>query len=558
MTSPIGLFEVIVLGSGIGGSTLGAILARQGVSVAIVDSAAHPRFALGESTIGETTFYLRQFAHRYDVPELAQASSSAGLREHISKRCGIKRNFGFVYQREGLEQAPEETTQCNVSAGPFGPESHLMRADVDEYLFRAAVQYGAAGLEGAPVSDVTVDDDGVVVSLSDGRSLRARYLVDATGRQSVLAKRFNLREEPPRFHTHSRTLFTHMRGVAPYAADNPSGQPTPWHQGTLHHIFDGGWMWVIPFNNHAHAESDLVSVGLNLDTRKFPERPGVNAEQEWAEFLDRFPGIAVQFSGAVPALPWMRTGRTQFSSRQTVGDRWCLMSHAAGAIDALFSRGMANTMAVIDAFVPRLLAGLRGNDLSAEAFAYVDEINQRILDSNDKLIAGSYISFCDFDLWRAWSKVWFWAWNLGSIRVTGSYYKFLETGNVDHLDGLHRNLAAPGAFFPEMPSSQQMFEDAFAIMLDVEAGRSTAAEAVHRLSTLLDGHESSPAPLRLGDVLRRWHDGSVEAQERLYAWGRHESAPELRPYFDYDRATVKRAADLVLGRAGASRDEVYA
>ena len=29
------------------------------------------------------------------------------------------------------------------------------------------------------------------------------------------------------------------------------------------------------------------------------------------------------------------------------------MSHAAGAVDALFSRGMANTMAVIEAFVPR-------------------------------------------------------------------------------------------------------------------------------------------------------------------------------------------------------------
>ena len=47
--------DVVVLGSGIGGSTVAAILARQGIRTAIVDSARHPRFALGESTIGETS-----------------------------------------------------------------------------------------------------------------------------------------------------------------------------------------------------------------------------------------------------------------------------------------------------------------------------------------------------------------------------------------------------------------------------------------------------------------------------------------------------------------------
>ena len=62
--------DVTVLGSGIGGSTVAAILARQGISVAIVDAARHPRFALGESTIGETSFLLRMLAARYDgAPE---------------------------------------------------------------------------------------------------------------------------------------------------------------------------------------------------------------------------------------------------------------------------------------------------------------------------------------------------------------------------------------------------------------------------------------------------------------------------------------------------------
>ncbi|WP_433604043.1 hypothetical protein ACQP2P_23385 [Dactylosporangium sp. CA-139114] len=86
---------VMVLGSGIGGSTVAAILARQGVSAGIVDAARHPRFALGEPTLGETSFLLRMLAARRDVPELAQVSTSGGTREHASRRCGIKTNFGF-------------------------------------------------------------------------------------------------------------------------------------------------------------------------------------------------------------------------------------------------------------------------------------------------------------------------------------------------------------------------------------------------------------------------------------------------------------------------------
>lgn len=534
--------DVVVLGSGIGGSTVAAILARQGIRTAMVDHAVHPRFALGESTIGETSFLLRQMSVRYDVPELGLVSTNRGLAENVSRRYGVKRNFGFVYQREGLEHEPDEVTQCNVSDGPFGPESHLLRADVDQYLFEAAKRHGSLAFEGVRVQAVRFDDGGATVSLSGDVELRAAYVIDATGRNSVLAEQFDLREQPTRFRTNSRTLFTHMSGVRPYdQVDTETRQPTPWHEGTLHHLFDGGWMWVIPFDNHDGSESDLVSVGLNLDNRRHPRREGVTAEQEWAEFLASQPGIAAQFRDAVPAFPWISTGRTQFSSRTTVGDRWILMSHAAGAVDALFSRGMANTMAVIEAFVPRFLAAHRDGDYSAGRFAYVDSLSQTILDNNDKLIAGSYIAFRDFDLWRAWSKMWFLAWNLGVMRLAGSYYRYVETGDTAVLDALHQG-ALPGTFAPEAPSAQQQFKDCFAVMESVEAGETDVVDAIPRLAYILANGEASPAPLNLHDVLRPWHDGSAETQQLIYTWGRTASPAGMRQWFEYDRATIPAAA----------------
>ena len=55
-------FDVAIIGSGINGSLLGAILARNGQKVIIFEAGAHPKFAIGESTILEASETLRAIA----------------------------------------------------------------------------------------------------------------------------------------------------------------------------------------------------------------------------------------------------------------------------------------------------------------------------------------------------------------------------------------------------------------------------------------------------------------------------------------------------------------
>ena len=86
-------FDVVIIGTGIGGSMLGAILARHGVDVLLIDHVSHPRFAIGESTIPETTMLLRLLAVRYGVPEIAHLSKFDSVRTRVSPACGVKRNF---------------------------------------------------------------------------------------------------------------------------------------------------------------------------------------------------------------------------------------------------------------------------------------------------------------------------------------------------------------------------------------------------------------------------------------------------------------------------------
>jgi len=166
--------------------------------------------------------------------------------------------------------------------------------------------------------------------------------------------------------------------------------PISYHKGTLHHCFERGWFWVIPFNNNPLSTNPIISVGLTIDPRRYP-KPDISAEQEFNEFLNRYPSVTEQFKDAKAVRPWVSTGRLQYSSKQTVGHRYCLMSHASGFIDPLFSRGMFKTVEIIQALIDPLLEALNTDNFDDEAFLSVDRQQQKILNYNDDLVNCSFI-----------------------------------------------------------------------------------------------------------------------------------------------------------------------
>ncbi|MBF6223465.1 FAD-dependent oxidoreductase, partial [Nocardia abscessus] len=117
---------------------------------------------------------------------------------------------------------------------------------------------------------------------------------------------------------------------------------------------DGGWLWVIPFDNNDRSLNPLCSVGLTLTGDAVDDdRPA--PEQEFRAFLDRFPAVARLFRDAAAVRPWVCTGRLQYSATGTVGERFCLTAQSAGAIDALFSRGLANSFQTVNALAWRII-----------------------------------------------------------------------------------------------------------------------------------------------------------------------------------------------------------
>jgi FADH2 O2-dependent halogenase len=525
-------YDVAILGSGFAGSVLGAILARRGARVLLLDRGEHPRFALGESTVPHTSMLMRIMADRFGVPEIKHCSAFDTIRKKVTSSCGVKRNFGFVYHRQGEPQRAQEATQSVISEYPHGPETHYFRQDIDAYLLFAAIRHGADSRQKVDIAELEIDDRGVRLVSRQGECFAARYLVDAAGYRSPVAEKFGLRQRPTRLETHSRSLFTHMIGVKPYddcvEPRGAHGMPRLWSQGTLHHLFDGGWAWVIPFDNHAEATNPLCSVGFNLDPRRFPRPAAQSPEDEFRELVARFPSLAAQFAGARAVRDWVSTERLQYSASGNVGHRFCLMSHASGAVDALFSRGLANTCEIINAVAPVLLAALADDDFSLERFAHVDSLQQRQLDYNDRLVNCSYISFADFDLWNAWFRVWVIGAFYGWLRLNRFYRKYQETGDPSWFERMEAPLHY-GSLCPGLAAYEQLFAGAAAEVEAVAAGRSGPAAAAHRIFELLRGLDFVPPFFELGDPARH-HTVEVDQSSilALTAWFKRAAPPEIR------------------------------
>ena len=512
-------YDVMILGSGLGGAMLGAILAKSGLSVLILEAETHPRFTIGEATTPDTNFRLKLLGLKYDIPEITHLSTFHDLRDKVGPSSGCKRAFSFLYHHEGQEQNPKESHQYPTLAPPMGPDCHFFRQDTDAYMMAAAVKHGATIRQQTRIAEFDVQGDVARLVSNKGEVFTGSYLVDATGMKSVLAHKFDLRDDPNGFTTNSRAIFTHMVNVEHY--DNV-GHPRedyelkyPLSQSTLHHMFEGGWMWVIPFNNHADAVNPLCSVGLVLNRELHPET-GMDPEEEFFSFVRRYPGMMKQFAKAKAVRAWMSSGRLQYGSTKLNGNRYSLLSHAAFFIDPLFSSGLVLTTAGVDMLAQEIIRAFETNDFAVEKFQYIDDFINRNVKFFDRVVGNSFLSFQSPDLWDAWFRVWVVGLLVGTEVNGKAYLKFVESGGDK--SALDAKKAVRSVLGSDFKPFRELFDHACAQMDLVRAGGDPKA-AANNIREMFRGLDFVPTYFK-------WHDKTVRTtpaftiggMTRMYFW----------------------------------------
>lgn len=414
-------FDVVIFGSGPAGSVLAMTLCRQGFRVLLVERQKHPRFAIGESTTPLGNLILETLGHRYQLPELVSISEYGRWQRdvpHLS--CGLKRGFSFFFHREGEAFHPGENhaRELLVAASPddASADTHWLRAEVDEFLMQSAIAAGATYWDLASLQSASRTDDAWNLRIiRDGhtQTVSCHFVCDASGPGGSIAKKlvpdYDALPSPPPFQTRSRSLYNHFDQMPRWQSHLAergivtTEHPFPCDAAALHHVFDGGWMWVL------RLDSGVVSAGFSLCPEKFPLASAGAPLEEWNRMLARFPGIAKQFQGSRTLREWVQTGDMQYRSKQMAGPGFVQLPHAAYFLDPLFSPGMAHSFLAVERLADIL--GTHSGKWNSEALeASITHYAARMvqeMEHIDTLLAGCHRSMHDFSAFVAQCMLYF-------------------------------------------------------------------------------------------------------------------------------------------------------
>ena len=315
--------DVVVVGGGPAGSTIAALLALKHRHVVVLEKEHFPRFHIGESLLPLNLPLFDRLGVAEDVRRIGVYKPGA---EVVSDAHGAATTFRFADNRY---LSVDHSYQ-------------VKRAEFDKLLLDNSRRLGAEVIEGTRVTDVTIDGRPCVTAVGpDGVPTRwvARFLVDASGRDTLLASRLKLKRIDKRNNT--AAVFGHFRNV-PRLSGEKAGMITV-------HLFENGWCWVIPLPD------DVTSVGV-VGRQALFKAGDASLDALFARAVAACPSLAIHMANAEPIGALLACADYSYDAQKYVGENHILVGDAAAFVDPLFSSGVMMAMssatfgaAVVDA-----------------------------------------------------------------------------------------------------------------------------------------------------------------------------------------------------------------
>jgi flavin-dependent dehydrogenase len=305
--------SVLIIGGGPAGATCGALLARRGHEVTLLEKDHHPRFHIGESLL----------------PANLPLFEKLGVADQVRAVGMPKLGAEFVSPGDGRCQEFRFADAWNKSLpGAY----QVRRSQFDEILIRHAASCGVQVLEGWRANDVQwLPGAGASVQASDEaghvRRWQTRFLVDASGRDTFLANRLGCKRRNPRHN--SAALFAHFSGARHHEGDRAGFITVYW--------FEHGWFWFIPLLQGASSVGAVVWPHY-LKSRR------TSVRQFFMQTIAACPPLAERLAGAELLTEVEATGNYSYSASRCYGDSYVMLGDAYAFIDPVFSSGVLLAM----------------------------------------------------------------------------------------------------------------------------------------------------------------------------------------------------------------------
>jgi flavin-dependent dehydrogenase len=334
--------DVIILGGGPGGSTLASCLALRGRRALVLEREKFPRFHIGESLL----------------PRSREVFQKIGVEAKLDAR--FLRKYGARF----LCSATRRVSAYRF-AEAFEPELdfayQVPRAEFDHLLLSHAAELGADVREQWEATEVIFEGSravGVrarpVNALSDEVEIRAPVVVDATGRDTLLASRMRRKANVPKLD--KTALFSHYKGAFRQEGID---------EGNIQIVvFEHGWFWFIPFRG------EITSVGVVVSSEWLKQRrKGESLDLLYDRAVSESSWATEFLAGAERLRPVGALADFSYRIDQLAGDGWLFVGDAGGFLDPLFSTGAHLAIKGADLAAEAIDQALAGGDTSRAAFA---------------------------------------------------------------------------------------------------------------------------------------------------------------------------------------------